>query len=101
MSRPGSRTSSHAGGSLAGVRRFLGENLGFSGARNIAAWTVAGVVAYSLWVKPQKQAAEERKAAQVAARQHAVEKGLIETDKASPLPDPQLTGLQRGSKKQP
>lgn len=72
----------------AGFRRGLSENFGFRGSKvvllvqcqdvslhectqpalrsarsqNLAAWSVAGILTYYVWIKPERQAAEERQA---------------------------------------
>ena len=40
---------------------WLQESLGFSRARNLLAWGVAGGAAYYLWVRPAQQDAARRK----------------------------------------
>ncbi|EIE26539.1 hypothetical protein COCSUDRAFT_32203 [Coccomyxa subellipsoidea C-169] len=83
---------------MAGLRNTIKANLGFRGTQNIAAWAVAGVLAYYLWVKPEREAEQERKASRERARLFATEKGLTEVDKRRPVADPQDTGLVRGSR---
>ncbi|CAL5227354.1 g10302 [Coccomyxa viridis] len=82
-----------------GFRKTVKQNLGFRGGTNIAAWAVAGVAAYYLWIKPERQAELERKAARERSVQRAKERGWEEVERRRPLPDPQDTGLLRGSKK--
>ncbi len=59
-------------GALAGARRlstwrdnpvlsFLNDAVGVRGARNIAAWAVAGGIAYWLWIVPMQQEEARRK----------------------------------------
>lgn len=64
--------------------------------QNIMAWAVAGSLAYVFYVVPEKQRAVEQHAARELARRLAAEKGLVEIDRASPIPDPQDTGLIKG-----
>ncbi|KAK9916490.1 hypothetical protein WJX75_003291 [Coccomyxa subellipsoidea] len=68
-----------------GVRNTIKENLGFRGSQNIAAWAVAGVIAYYLWVKPEREAEQERRSSRERARAIAIEKGLIDVDKRRPV----------------
>lgn len=37
--------------------------------QNIAAWAVAGVIAYYLWVKPEREAEQERRVSSLSADQ--------------------------------
>lgn len=81
----------------AGFRRGLSENFGFRGSKNLAAWSVAGILTYYVWIKPERQAAEERQLARQRAREHAVAKGLVDVDRVRPLPpDPQVQGILKG-----
>ncbi|CAL8466848.1 g6384 [Coccomyxa elongata] len=81
-----------------GIRNTIKENLGFRGSQNIAAWAVAGVLAYYLWVKPEREAEQERRAARERARLFASEKGIQDVDRRRPIADPQDTGLVRSSR---
>ncbi|KAK9810184.1 hypothetical protein WJX72_006437 [[Myrmecia] bisecta] len=91
--------SSAWGRKTAGFRRAFSETLGFRGPKNIAAWGVAGVIAYALWVRPEKQARQEREAARERAKQFAAQSGIADVDKARPYADPQDTGLIKGGRR--
>lgn len=43
------------------IKSFLVDGLGLRGARNMASWAVAGGLAYYLWIRPDREAAEERR----------------------------------------
>eukprot|EP00884_Botryococcus_braunii_P012138 jgi/Botrbrau1/20925/Bobra.0135s0056.1 len=75
----------------------LNENLGFRGAKNVGAWVVAGSLAYYLWILPDQRKEEAKRIARDRARKHAEERGLLDIDRARPVPDPQTTGLLHGS----
>ncbi|KAK9843957.1 hypothetical protein WJX81_000478 [Elliptochloris bilobata] len=75
------------------------ENLGFRGAKNVAAWAVAGTIAYYLWVKPEQKAEAERQAARERIANYAKERGIEDVDRVRPVADPQDTGLVRGHRK--
>ena len=91
------------------------------GPQNLAAWGVAGILAWQLFVVPERRAVQEQQvgrlcmaalcarprrlhapsrvclqAARERARQHTADKGLQEVDRVRPTPDPQETGLMRG-----
>ncbi len=40
---------------------WLGESFGFRNSRNLAAWAVAGGIAYYLWILPSQRDAARRK----------------------------------------
>jgi len=80
---------------MAGIRRALGENFGVRGTRNIAAWAVAGTLAYYLWVKPGQKAELLRQEDLKRRKEWAKVKGLEEVDRISPKPDPQVAGQLR------
>ena len=73
--------------------------------QNLAAWAVAGGIAYVLWIRPEQQKAREREEAKVRARLEAaasapsLKRARENTDRASPTPDPQIGGLSVGNKK--
>ncbi|XP_072979469.1 uncharacterized protein [Typha angustifolia] len=92
VSREWSRT-------LGNVRSFVGNSLGgLRGWSNLASWTVAGTLAYFLWVKPArelKKEQEERAALAAASDRYRY------VEKRKPIPDPQETGLVYGKRKDP
>ena len=63
------------------------------------AWVVAGSLAYYLYVVPERRRAEEQQLARELAKSWAEENGLVEIDRAKPKPDPQDTGLTKGTKR--
>ncbi|KAG2584985.1 hypothetical protein PVAP13_6KG362912 [Panicum virgatum] len=81
------------------ARSFVGNALGgLRGWSNLASWTVAGTLAYYLWVKPARelQKEQEERAALAAASDP-----YRYVEKQKPIPDPQDTGLIYGKKKEP
>ncbi|CAI9115306.1 OLC1v1016172C1 [Oldenlandia corymbosa var. corymbosa] len=81
---------------LGNVRSFIGNSMGgLKGTANLASWAVAGTLAYFLWVKPSQQLKKEQleRAAMAAADPNRY------IEKRKPIPDPQVTGLIRGQKK--
>jgi hypothetical protein len=80
------------------ISGVLSDAVGFRGRKNLYAWLVAGTLAYYFYVVPERKKAEEQKLARELARSLAEEKGLLEVDRSVPRPDPQDTGLLKGSK---
>ncbi|RLM74136.1 uncharacterized protein C2845_PM15G18300 [Panicum miliaceum] len=81
------------------ARSFVGNALGgLRGWSNLASWTVAGTLAYYLWVKPARelQKEQEERAALAAASDP-----YRYVEKRKPIPDLQDTGLIYGKKKEP
>ncbi|KAI5076796.1 hypothetical protein GOP47_0008861 [Adiantum capillus-veneris] len=83
---------------LGNIRSFVGNALGgVRGRINFASWIVAGTAAYYLWIKPEREAQKEREA-QAVLRAEADRYRYVERTK--PIPDPQITGLIKGVKKE-
>nr|DAD41890.1 TPA_asm: hypothetical protein HUJ06_016213 [Nelumbo nucifera] len=105
------------------VRSFVGNSMGgLTGGSNLAAWVVAGTLAYFLWVKPSQDLKREQEVLlllllllllvfHVAFTIFASSFGLQEraalaaasdryryVEKRKPIPDPQETGLIYGKK---
>ncbi|CAK9224359.1 unnamed protein product [Sphagnum troendelagicum] len=51
---------------------------GLMGAQNLAAWGVAGVVAYYLWIKPERDLKEEQEARAAALRMETDRQAYVE-----------------------
>ncbi|CAM6045931.1 unnamed protein product, partial [Sphagnum compactum] len=51
---------------------------GVRGAQNLAAWGVAGVVAYYLWIKPERDLKEEQEARAAALRMETDRQAYVE-----------------------
>lgn len=69
---------------------------GVRGRQNLAAWAVAGTLAYFLWVRPEREAEKERQARLALRRELDLEDYAI---KMRPRPDPQDTGLVKGKRR--
>ncbi|XP_062195417.1 uncharacterized protein LOC133898747 [Phragmites australis] len=81
------------------TRSFVGNALGgLRGWSSLASWTVAGTLAYYLWVKPARQLQKEREERAALA---AASDPYRYVEKRKPIPDPQDTGLIYGKKKEP
>ncbi|OMP01867.1 hypothetical protein CCACVL1_02991 [Corchorus capsularis] len=78
------------------VRTFISNSMGgVRGRTNLAAWVVAGTLAYFLWIKPSQdlKKLQQEKAALAASDPYRY------VEKRKPIPDPQETGLIYGKKK--
>ncbi|CAK9195167.1 unnamed protein product [Sphagnum troendelagicum] len=73
---------------------------GVRGAQNVAAWGVAGIVAYYLWIKPERELRLEQEEARFAALMRDKDRHAY-VERRRPMPDPQDTGLIRGKVKDP
>ncbi|KAJ7529170.1 hypothetical protein O6H91_15G036200 [Diphasiastrum complanatum] len=81
------------------ISSFVGNALGgVRGWNNLAAWAVAGTVAYYLWIKPEREAQREREERAALRREND---RYPDVEKVWPRPDPQDTGLIRGKVKDP
>ncbi|WVZ92219.1 hypothetical protein U9M48_038302 [Paspalum notatum var. saurae] len=86
------------GRALGNTRSFVGNALGgLRGWSNLASWTVAGTLAYYLWVKPARQLQKEQEERAALA---AASDPYRYIEKRKPIPDPQDTGLIYGKKKE-
>jgi len=87
------------GRAVGNARSFVGNALGgLRGWSNLASWTVAGTLAYYLWVKPARQLQKEQEERAALA---AASDPYRYVEKRKPIPDPQDTGLIYGKKKEP
>ncbi|CAO2192055.1 unnamed protein product [Urochloa humidicola] len=87
------------GRAVGSARSFVGNALGgLRGWSNLASWTVAGTLAYYLWVKPARQLQKEQEERAALA---AASDPYRYVEKRKPIPDPQDTGLIYGKKKEP
>ncbi|CAO2162782.1 unnamed protein product, partial [Urochloa humidicola] len=87
------------GRAVGSARSFVGNALGgLRGWSNLASWTVAGTLAYYLWVRPARQLQKEQEERAALA---AASDPYRYVEKRKPIPDPQDTGLIYGKKKEP
>eukprot|EP00897_Mesotaenium_endlicherianum_P008761 jgi/Mesen1/7913/ME000420S07046 len=75
---------------------FANAGGGVRGRQNIAAWALAGTIAYYFWIVPERKAQEERE----ARYQEQREKDLFRyAEKVKPTPNIQDSRIIRGSRR--
>ncbi|GBF94403.1 hypothetical protein Rsub_07217 [Raphidocelis subcapitata] len=82
---------------LGNLKQLLNVTFGVRGTRNAASWIAAGGLAYYLIYVPEQQRRQEIERERLLAKERAVAAGLVEIDRARPIPDPQDRGLIKGA----